>query len=234
MGTDIHSVAEICVDGVWQGVTLEMARPHQETKGRRAESNYGAARFGLWEPLEDRNYWLFGILCCVRGRDDLGYIAKEPRGKPKKMSPPVREFMKVVEHSPSWVTLEELDRFDFRSKTIELTDIVVPFGSWAEWHRAGQPRVWDFSSRYGMSRLSHRVMEHAEAIETLAPVKDGGDDAIDSAVRLINAEGARAVRVASVHESIAASMEEPLAAMEVLRKLQPDPTRGRFVFYFDS
>jgi len=94
MGTDIHTSIETRIsDGVWR----EMPDYH-------------------CPPLFDwRDYGMFGFLADIRNDAHVPVIA-EPRGLPEDCSPEVAKSYAawgVDGHTPSWLTLAELQAFDY-------------------------------------------------------------------------------------------------------------------------
>lgn len=141
MGCDIHLYAEKRVNGVW--VTADEWREvpkWEEAHMERINSFYG-----------DRNYDLFAILADVRNghgfagvKTGEGFVPiSDPRGIPEDCSP---EYRREVEswggdgHSHSWVTLEDIFRYDWTQTTQKQG--WVNFENWARWKVYGSPREW--------------------------------------------------------------------------------------------
>lgn len=100
MGCDIHSFAEIRTDDRWQRV------------GDVFPSWAGGETA---EPFDDRQYGLFGFLANVRNYSHSPVIA-EPRGLPEdvELTDEEREdFADMGYHSISWLTLSELQAYDY-------------------------------------------------------------------------------------------------------------------------
>lgn len=119
MGCDIHVWIEKRVDGTWKPVRVQ-----PDDKG------WSCAHDGSrWEdtlPSEwdiERWYPLFTALAGVR--DDRttehvlgcqrvgGYFVDPLRGWPKDGGEDVRRERQMIEHSPSWLTLAELNAYDW-------------------------------------------------------------------------------------------------------------------------
>ena len=85
---------------------------------------------GELKDLEDRNYQFFAILANVRNRIrstvPFDYV-DHPRGLPEDMSEELSTdpMLHGGDH-PSWVTLQELQDFDWNGKTILRTAVVDP------------------------------------------------------------------------------------------------------------
>ncbi len=88
MGCDIHAYAEVCDNGRWQ---------------QSGEFDFG------------RNYSLFGFLADVRTYSKVGPIV-EPRGLPDDVdldSEGREDALWCNNHSHSWLTLAELQSYDY-------------------------------------------------------------------------------------------------------------------------
>ena len=64
-----------------------------------------------------RNYVLFGVLAGVRCHD-VPMIPDEPRGLPHDVTPETVATL-AGDHTPSWVTLEEIEKFNWDQYTNE-------------------------------------------------------------------------------------------------------------------
>lgn len=126
MGTDIHSIPEVKIDGAWRRVTDRIPEELQSQLWRRAADRriydenqsdrsrlleYAATRW-----YDDRDYDAFAILADVRNEADFTPIA-EPRGLPP-------DFVRgadddLGDHSLSWVTLAELEAYDWDATVIK-------------------------------------------------------------------------------------------------------------------
>lgn len=108
MGTDIHMIAEVRKDGVWQTILDDIFVDWEGTKFERQTC----------VPYSDRNYNLFAILADVRNGTGFAGLRRgerfnpisEPKGYPEDMCKDSEEFLSY-EHSASWLTLKEI--FDF-------------------------------------------------------------------------------------------------------------------------
>lgn len=146
MGTDIHVIVQVRDGAGWRIV-------RHEGEGTP------------WElyrsPVDGRNYNLFGILANVRNDYDFPPIA-EPRGFPDDFVKPTISEMGRYEpeyeedpnapyepgdHSFSWVTLAELDAYDWACVTV--FNGVIPEAEYKEWKPRTQPKEWsgDVSGR---------------------------------------------------------------------------------------
>lgn len=144
MGCDIHCWAEKRVEGKWVLVTPQ--------KGDASWSEFYNEKMSAmdWESENDaslhkarvdigRNYDAFAILADVRnGRGFAGVktgdgfrpILAERRGWPKDRSP-LLESEDAIEHSPSWLTLRELNEYDWTQRTGQLGVVSLP--EYVEW-----------------------------------------------------------------------------------------------------
>lgn len=98
MGCDIHFFVEYKRDGAWHSADVW---------------GVGAKRCpARWHRFyEGRRYELFGKLAGVRGD---GPALVEPRGLPDNMSHELAAWTyEDVDHTPSWLTLAELQSWDF-------------------------------------------------------------------------------------------------------------------------
>lgn len=115
MGCDIHIQIERRVDGAWQRV--------QWTDAWRKQYRDESGALEMPESFSGRNYDLFGIFADVRngtwGRD-LPPIAA-PRGFPDDMdAPPTRDDeYPLGDHSFSWLSLRELQEYDWDGPAIK-------------------------------------------------------------------------------------------------------------------
>ena len=136
MGCDIHCWAEKRVDGKWLLVTPQ--------KGDASWSEFYNERFHDYVSETDcvrsqaridfgRNYDAFAILADVRnGRGFAGIktgdgfrpILAERRGWPEDRSAQLDE--EQIDHSPSWLTLRELNEYDWTQRTGQLGVISLP------------------------------------------------------------------------------------------------------------
>lgn len=127
MGCDIHCCWETYRNGAWT-----------------SEDEWDEYGFPRDEILSKRNYYLFGLLAGVR-RDNLEPIS-EPRGFPANMSPQGTTWASYVEHTPSWLTLDELLHCDL-SRTATLSGLVYP-RAYFDWAERGGERTGESPSGY--------------------------------------------------------------------------------------
>lgn len=113
MGTDIHFYTEVRQDDEW--VTANIWKADKEYGYMEADEMY-----------DSRCYSLFGILANVRNGSgfagcDLGDGFKpiaEPRGIPKDACPEIlQEWKDSGDHTPSWLLLSELLKYNWCMKT---------------------------------------------------------------------------------------------------------------------
>lgn len=135
MGTDIHLFVEVRKNGVWHRVNpprvmdefiAELVAAHPQ------DSYYSTCAKVLW--YDTRNYSVFAILANVRnGHGFAGVLTGEgfnfistPRGLPCDLSVEVRQAIDdcgehgdlwIGDHSVSWLTLAEIDAFDWKQTT---------------------------------------------------------------------------------------------------------------------
>lgn len=110
MGCDIHPFLEKKIDGKWQAVG-EM-------------NQWGSLE--EYEPLSDRDYYLFSILAGVRNHHSLTPIAP-PKGLPDDMSPEVERLAVYWEdcaHNESWLSYNELDSHDYDQYEYENWEVI--------------------------------------------------------------------------------------------------------------
>ena len=113
MGCDIHLYVERKENGRW--VSLDKWTVDADEFGREGAGVMWEDRF-----YRHRNYLLFGILAGVRDRS-LASISK-PRGLPKDVTLEVQkesESWNTDGHSHSWLTLAELQSYDWSSALAE-------------------------------------------------------------------------------------------------------------------
>ena len=109
MGCDIHCFAEVKTSRGWQ--------PH-DTEVNPDKDDQGQPEYQMVEVFDGRDYRVFSMLADVRSRGD-GYIIRQPRGIPLDPSKWYQEKLddwKVDAHSHSWLTLRELDDFNWTRK----------------------------------------------------------------------------------------------------------------------
>lgn len=138
MGTDIHIIAEVRKDGVWQTILDKIFIDWEGTKFERQTC----------VPYSDRNYNLFAILADVRNGTGFAGLRtgerfnpiSEPKGYPEDMCKDSEEFLSY-EHSASWLTLKEI--FDFNWAQIHRDFGVVSEKEYREHIMKGEmPNSW--------------------------------------------------------------------------------------------
>lgn len=113
MGTDIHMIAEIRKDGIWQTILDKIFIDREGTKFEEETC----------VPYSNRNYNLFGILADVRNGsgfagcrtgEKFNPISK-PKSYPKDMDERSKYFLgdEWGHHSASYLTLKEIFDFDW-------------------------------------------------------------------------------------------------------------------------
>lgn len=113
MGTDIHMIAEVRKNGVWQTILDNI---FVEREGTQFEAQ-------TCVPYGDRNYNLFAILADVRNGTGFAGIRtgekfnpiSEPKGYPEDISEESYNFLgdDWGHHSASYLTLKEIFDFDW-------------------------------------------------------------------------------------------------------------------------
>ena len=113
MGTDIHMIAEVRKDGVWQTILDDI---FVEWEGTQFEAQTNV-------PYSDRNYNLFAILADVRNGTGFAGLRtgekfnpiSEPKGYPEDISEDSYNFLgdDWGHHSASYLTLKEIFDFDW-------------------------------------------------------------------------------------------------------------------------
>src|SRR5882724_8843475 len=107
MGCDIHSSAEVRVNGAWRQVCDAFDLDEYDRK------MYGKDKGD--EPFDWRDYGLFGFLADVRNYSASPVIA-EPRGLPDDLDMDEetrREHADGWYHTESWLSLAELLAYDY-------------------------------------------------------------------------------------------------------------------------
>jgi hypothetical protein len=245
MGTDIHSRIEILQpEGYWQCMIEERFEgffwdPKQPvSKWNREHSN---------EPLKNRNYRLFAMLADVRnGRGFAGVDTgdrvdpiSEPKGIPFDAS---IEWLAEVEewggdlHSHSYLTLEELEAYDWDGLTFERGYVTEEDYLAVRGTNSPPPGGWS-GGVGGYNIVSVSAMEY-EALtpEELAQIKVDSTDG--SAVQIyVQHQWAETRRdnMGELTEALAVMREfTPKRALPGESKESPRPERIRLVFAFDS
>ena len=113
MGTDIHMIAEVRKNGVWQTILDDIFVEWESTKFEAQTC----------VPYSDRNYNLFAILADVRNGTGFAGLRtgekfnpiSEPKGYPEDISERSYNFLGADwgHHSASYLTLKEIFDFDW-------------------------------------------------------------------------------------------------------------------------
>ena len=158
MGCDIHFYVEKNVDGKWISADKWIVDKYMDKKVEQ-------------ELYDGRNYSLFAILADVRnGYGFAGCKTGEgfkpissPRGLPVDMSQEVgnrAEMWGLDGHSHSWLTVEELDSYDWNQKTQKCGWVGAE--DFKEWKENGIPSSWCGGvSGPDIKRLSNEIMNQA-------------------------------------------------------------------------
>ncbi|MEZ5907892.1 MAG: hypothetical protein R3D31_03745 [Hyphomicrobiaceae bacterium] len=128
MGCDVHFYVERLMDGRWETADTWVPRRSGGLEVETSRQFYSA-----------RDYDLFAILADVRNRHDFTPIAA-PRGVPDDCCEEYRREVALWEnsgHSHSWLTLDEMLRFDWTQLCLE-HGWVTPWG-WFRWLHDGAP-----------------------------------------------------------------------------------------------
>lgn len=128
MGCDIHMIAEIQKesspsiyyhDGIQEEIKSELywsklgdvfLNQYYDPTDRPADSYFGTNPL-CDEPWQERNYLLFSILANVRNYWDKLKPISEPKGIPEDASDDTKKWLEEADHSFSYLTLEELEKF---------------------------------------------------------------------------------------------------------------------------
>lgn len=162
MGTDIHMRAEIKRNGQWEAVGEVFENPYYKADKPLNDWNKPLTA----EPYGDRNYGLFAMLANVRnGYGFAGVVTgtgyapiAEPRGLPEDMSPEVAEWMDSYDHTPSYLTLAELESYDWNQVTTRCGE--VGRAGYMEWKENGRPSAWcGGSSGPKVYHVDHAAMD---------------------------------------------------------------------------
>ena len=140
MGTDIHIQFEKLIDGKWESLGKDVKNKYHE-KYPDEEPEYYHEQDIFDGP---RCYSAFAILANVRNGSgfagcDLGdgfNVIAYPKGFPEDMSPEVKKWTEIIEHTPSWLTLKELLDFDWEQ--ITNSRIYLPFESYKQFKETGK------------------------------------------------------------------------------------------------
>lgn len=141
MGCDIHLYVEHRKNGRW--VSADTWKPDEDEEG---EPKPLTVPFGA-HFYDERNYDLFGMLADVRNGSGFagidtgdGFVPiAAPRGIPSDMSPELAvEAGRMLEHTPSWLTVAELLAYDWTRVTTKRGVVSGPeYHDWAG-HRKGK------------------------------------------------------------------------------------------------
>lgn len=127
MGCDIHEHYEIRLNGRWEVAELH---PLPDTSGLSPEEEDRIFEAHWAHPLElGRDYDLFALLAGVRNTIEIEPIAV-PRGLPGDLSAALQAAWAEAEvwcHHSSWLTLDELLRFDWDQplRDLDLSEVGV-------------------------------------------------------------------------------------------------------------
>lgn len=152
MGCDIHCWAQVRgEDGVW--------------------------REALSDVYDGRNYRLFSMLADVRNGDpktgdNYCMPIREPRGIPDD-SPSIQREADGWGHSGSWLTLAELQSFNWTGARVVLSGVVNP-AQYAKWKVDGAPDGWCGGAFGGRTRhVTNEEMDALIADGTASATEDG-------------------------------------------------------------
>lgn len=213
MGTDIHFYVEKKTASGWESAD---------------EWEYNS-NYNYWEvPYKkqfycDRNYSLFAALADVRnGRGFAGVVTgericpiSEPRGLPEDLSKTLTERLDV-DHTPSWLTLEEILAYDWTTSVIKYG--VVPLETYVEWKKRYEYKECSPSVCYGdITGPRVKIISETEVAEYLN-TKD------KSSIHV------RAKWSLPLYSLCSEFLSETIPKMLRLGK----PNEVRAVFYFDS
>lgn len=255
MGCDIHIVMESRVPGgPW-----ELVGKHAKVR----EDGY--TRIEVESPYSGCNYDVFAILADVlNGRGFAGVSTGQgfvpissPRGIPEDASPEVTEWsddnMGPVGHSHSWLTLADLESFDWKQRTTKRG--VVDAGEFANFMLTGRPNSWSGSvSGSSVRNISNEEMRaHVESLRAIDyPFTDRWSGARQelgqrlalgvnlteqekswaSAMRMIDNVFTSVVWEVSYDEVAQDFLDQVLPKMRALRDEQG--RESRLVFHFDN
>ncbi len=230
MGCDIHIWAEYTPD--WSHA------PAGSTALSTAATTWKCVVGAL---PDDRSYHAFALLAGVRNRSDLTPIA-EPRGVPPDASP---EYLEAVEqygedgHSHSWLTLAELDAWDYSQPVTH--NGIITLAQYLTFRRTGTSAPDGWCNGVGGAGIAVLSTETADAIREV--LGERRDDPLAWYTEA-NALGPRP-HIDSIHIqwqwTLPTSEYSGMVGKirEELRKLAAqhcagDATHVRAVFYFDN
>mgnify|MGYP000857425432 FL=1 len=241
MGTDIHMWAEVRKS--YPHIKDESDRTKYEaewqTVGRMFKNEYAKSDELItitgdgysWgdvfteHPYQQRNYNVFAMLADVR--NERGFAGVDtgdgfvpiamPRGFPPDLSKFMRKKSEDVEHTPSWLSLDELESYDWNQVT-KHRGWVNP-KEFKEFQERGKPSSWCGGVSGGL--VSHVSNERMEQIA-------------DAAFDPENFYTYTQVEWESTYaDSAGAFYTETLPRLREIRNL-PNVTDLRIVFWFDS
>lgn len=246
MGCDIHLYVERKVDDKW--VTADKWTPDpysDEGEEHQLIVDDDDCFYG------ERNYDLFAILADVRnGHGTAGIITgtgfnpiSEPKGLPNDVSPEVKaasDFWGSEGHSHSWLTLAELQAYDWNQVTTNIR--VVDVLGFAEFEQHGNPYTFSdgvFGKK--VKYISHeemreRVAEYQPEIGELASSPNVlGPDWLEFKKKLLAEPVYYYTRVSwQTPYAVSAGdfLEETMPKLEALSYGKPENVR--IVFWFDN
>lgn len=177
MGCDIHFFVEVRDGDKWRSVDAWEPSKYPDEDGEGAlRVPYGKAFY------DDRNYRLFSMLADVRNYgnpEDAEYIKPifPPRGIPTDVTDVVRrecERWNGDAHSASWVTLAELDAYDW-TQPGGLSGFVsaVDYFTWNRWKRENGESPDSWCGGVGGGRV--QIISNQEMDNIVTQARDMGD-----------------------------------------------------------
>lgn len=208
MGCDIHIWTEKRVGEKWRPADDLVDNPNEYARK-------------YTEIYDRRNYELFAMLAGVR--NDYGIVPiGAPKGLPDDLSPEVEDDM-WLEHTPSWLTLAELQAYNWE-RWFE-REVWMAYPQHVEYVNSGSPSSWCMGA-YG--RLVRRITtEQMNALIANPQSLRAPGDQED----LGNVYAPRKWRE-TYREAAGDFYTEAIPKLEALA--DGDPTSVRIVFYFDS
>jgi hypothetical protein len=186
-----------------------------------------------------RNYGLFAILAGVRnGCGTAGAKIgepttpiSEPRGIPEDASPAYREIAEQWGsdgHSHSWLTLAELQRYDWDTNTTVHSYLVHPRGIWSKQPEEPLPPNFDFDAW----ALEAELVLNTEGYQAFC--ERYPDASMCGGVSGGNAHEYRRVHYGETHRQVAG--EGFFKVLSDAQEAHPDlaPEQIRIVFFFDN
>jgi hypothetical protein len=239
MGCDIHFYVERRLpDGSWEAVDEFVKEGDGVYSYETVKNSY----------YDDRNYDTFAILANVR--NGVGFAGVDtghgffpiamPKGFPDDISPKLREFLIENEnggdHTPSWLTLDEIMAFDWTQRSVKSG--VVSLSEWAYVQMGYKPREWCGSiGGPGIvvvqdKQMGSKVREDGSLLRKLLH-EPKGDEAARVAASFHAAPGRLYVQVewgVAYYEAAANFLSRTIPRLWRLGK----PEDVRLVFNFDS